>query len=162
MRTRELVLLLALGLVGPACYRYTPIDLADVTPEMEIRTELTPAEREQLADVLPGDSRTLDGRVIDNGQNDILLQVGAVTSQRGVRLETLSQRVRIDRAGILQVELKERDKAKTYGLAALVTAGVATVVILAIEAGRAGETGDLGPGVPQDAVVPLLRIPIGR
>ena len=161
MSKRNLVIALSLGLALQGCYTYTPINVADVTPDMDIRAELTPAARDALADVLPGNDRTLDGTVIENGGNELLLQVEAVATQRGVRLETLDQRVRVDRAGIIEVEMRQRDQAKTYGLAALVVAGVATVVIIAIEAGGANDPGNLGPDGPVDALVPLFRIPIG-
>lgn len=162
MRTRHAASLMLLGFSSQACYTYTPVDVADVAPPMSIRAELTPAERDRLVDVLPGNDRTLDGLVVENGGHELLLEVEAVSSQRGTRLETLHQRVRVDRAGIVQVEAKEKDNLKTYGLTAAIVAGAVAVIVVALEAGRAGEPGDLGPGTPQDAVVRLLRIPVGR
>ena len=154
---------LTLGLAcTQGCYKYTPIGYADVAPDMEVRAEVTPTEREALQEALPGDDRVLAGTVVDNGGDGLMLQVQSVTSRRGVRMETLDQRVHIQQSGILTLELRERDKGKTYGLTAAVTAGVAAVVILAIQAGRAGESDPLGNNGPQDILIPLLRFPIGR
>lgn len=161
MSVRNVAVCISSLLVCQGCYTYTPIDVADLTPQMEVRAEVTPAERESLADVLPGDNRVLEGTFISRSGDELLLQVEAVAAQRGVRLETLDQRIGVDPAGVLQLELKEKDQAKTIGLAALIAGGVATVVIIATQGGGAEDPGNIGPGGPQDAVTPIFRIPIG-
>ena len=162
MTPAKTALALVLVLVSQGCYKYTPIGYSDLAPDMEVRAELTPTEREALADALPGDDRRVTGTVVDNGGDGLMLQVESVTSQRGVRLVTLDQRVHITQSGILLLEVREKDRPKTYGLTAAITAGIATVVILAIQAGRAGESDPLGGDRPQDILIPLLRIPTGR
>jgi len=158
---RKLTYCAVIALTSQGCYKYSPIAFADVQPEMDIRAEITPDERDGLSEVLPGDDRVLDGTVIDNGGDQLLVQVEAVASQSGVTLQTFDQRVHLNRSGILELEMKELDKGKTYGLTALVTAGVIGVVIAAIQAGNANETGKSGPDGPVDSMIPLLRIPIG-
>ncbi len=162
MSRRRLLVGTSLVLVLQGCYTYTPIDVADLQPDMEVRAEITPAERDALADVLPGDDRSLDGTVISTNDTGVMLQVTAVTTQQGIRMESLDQRVEVDRAGLLEVQVKERDSARSAGLIALVTAGVIALVVIALDSGGAEDPGNIGPPPPQDAVIPLVRIPLGR
>ena len=144
------------------CYTYSPIAVGDLQPDMEVRAEVTPAERDALAEVLPGEDRTLDGTVVSTDGSQLMLQVEAVAAQRGIRMETLDQRIQVDKAAILEVQVREQDSARTAGLVAAITAGVIALLIVALDQGGAKDPTNPNPDPPQDAIVPTgFRIPIG-
>jgi hypothetical protein len=152
---------LSLVFLCQACYTYTPIELADVTPEMEIRATVTGAQVDALEDQLPGADRILDGTVVQADDGEILLDVESMRAQRGGRVEMYAQRVRLPSSGIVDLQMREMDKAKTYGLTGAIVAGVGLAAFLALDAGIGGESSS-GGQTPQDTRVPLIRIPIGR
>jgi hypothetical protein len=163
MNGRILTFTLSLGaLVLAGCYSYQPIDVADIRPEMDIRARVSGPQADALADALLSDDRTIEGTVIDNGTDELLLEVTAAAVERRGRLETLNQRVRLPTSEIQVVDEKRSDQTKTT---LLVLGGVgvaAAAVVLAITSGSSNSTSTGGPGGPQDILIPLFRLPLGR
>lgn len=150
----------ALALSG--CYSYQPIEVADIQPQMDIRARVSGAQSDQLADVLNSDDRMVEGTVIENGSDEILLEVSTGTAERRGRVETLNQRVRIPTTEVMTVDQKSVDQTKTTLLVGGAVAVAAVAVIAAITAGSSSSTPGTGPGGPQDILIPLLRLPLGR
>jgi hypothetical protein len=150
----------AMALSG--CYSYQPIEVSDIRPEMDIRARVSGAQSDALADVLGSDDRTVEGRVVENGSDEILLEVAAATAERRGRVETLNQRVRIPTTEVMTVDQKNVDQTKTTLLIAGGVAVAAVAVVAAITASSSSTTPGTGPGGPQDILIPLLRLPLGR
>lgn len=144
------------------CYSYQPIDVADIQPQMDVRARLSGQQAEALADALATDDRVVEGRVIENGADQVLLEVTAATAERRGRLETLNQRVRIPTTEIQAVDQKSMDQTKTTLVVAAGVGVVAAAVVLAITGSSSSTTPGTGPGGPQDILIPLLRLPLGR
>lgn len=107
MRTSLFKATLTVGAMAlSGCYSYQPIEVADITPEMDIRARVSGAQSDQLADVLNSDDRMVEGTVIENGSDEILLEVSTGTAERRGRVATLNQRVRIPTTEVVAVDRK--------------------------------------------------------
>ncbi len=143
------------------CYSYQAIDLEEVRADMQVRARVTPAQAEELAPVLPGEDRLIEGTVIDNGSYELQLLVPVTSATHRGRTETLSQRLSIPYAGIAEVELRELDRWKTGVVGTVGALVVGFVLYETLSKGSSGETpGGGGPG-PEDARIPV-RMPVIR
>jgi len=158
MRRSGSVLLLALSLAG--CYRYVPSRLSEVGPEQDVRIRVAEDEASRLADFTRDGGRVVDGRVVEQGPDSLLVRVESRGELRGARLQMLYQRVNVSRPAVLEIERRELDKGRTY---LLTGAGVVAIAAVAA-AGIAGGGSDTPPdgGGPQESVVPSssLRVPL--
>lgn len=160
-RIGGLTLLVAAAL--PACYSYVPASFPDVSPAQTVRVRLAPAEAGRLSEYVKAESRTMDGTFLEEGADSVMMEVASFSELEGTRVRTFRQRVNIARSGILDVELKELDRPKTFLVTGL-TAAVAVFLAIDKLTGQSGsETQPPGPG-PNDARRPrfLVRIPVGR
>jgi hypothetical protein len=154
-RTARLaVLVLLLG----GCYTYVPADLGEVGPEQDVRLRLAPAEASRLDGFANEGERAIDGRVLAHEGDSVLVRVEAHSELRGVRVETLYQRVNVARPAVLDVELRELDKTKTYLLT-----GAAAAAIAALAANRLSSGGSRDPnggGDPNETLIPIFSVPL--
>lgn len=159
MRVRRVpILLLSLpALVGCHAYRAgTPEDLRTGT---EVRARLSPGEAGRLESLVAPRNRALEGRIEEVDPDSVLLRVTVHNELRGARVQTLQQRVRVARSGILDMEVREMDRFRT-GI--LVGGAVAVLTAVAIDRwGGGGEGGDDPGPPPAEARIPLLRVFIG-
>lgn len=141
-------------LLTAACYSYQPARRESIPLGSSVRVRLSADAADQLeADGL-GNARLLDGVLLQNGGENLLLDTNAGPGMPGQRV--LRQRLTIPVAGVTEIELKQLDRMKT-GVA--IGAGVVVVgtVIVAQLAGGFGRDEDPGPE-PGELRVPL---PIG-
>lgn len=147
--------LLPLLLLTTGCYSYVPTAADTLRPGTDVRARLSPAGVATLAEAVPSAPRVVEGKVVERGDGGLLLEVPATTFERGVRLETLHQRVRIAEKDILEVELKRLDRGRT-GL--VVAGGVAAAVVTFLQLrGDPGE-GEQRPGPGTDVVLPVRAL----
>ena len=153
MHANRWVILTSLLLTG-ACYSYRPARLESITPGSSVRVRLSQDAAEQLmADGLSS-TRLLDGILLQNGGQNLLLDTETGTGGPGQRI--LRQRLTIPVGGVTEIELKQLDRTKT-GVALGVGVAVVGTVIAAQLAGGFGSDNDPGPE-PGELRVPL---PIG-
>ncbi len=159
-RTRRwfaLVLLGGLALSG--CYTYRPTSLEELHEGEKIRARLTGAEARAIEQYIPRDARTVDATLIENGGDSLLLGIPVITDARGYRVETLSQRIRVSRAGIVDLETRELDRNRT-----LLVIGASMVAIGGLIAAAGGGSADDNPqppGPPPDEDF-MFKIPLWR
>lgn len=152
------VALLALLLAG--CYRYVPSRLSEVRPEEDVRIRLTADEASRLQDFTRDGGRAVDGKILEQAADSILVRVESLSEVRGVRVQTLYQRVNVARPAVLEVERRELDKGRTYLLTGVGVAAVAAVAAAGI-AGGGGE-GPPDGGGPLESLLPASppRVPM--
>ncbi len=146
----------ALSSLLAACYTYVPSSLSEVTPEQEVRLRLGAVEAARLEDFARDGGRAVEGRVLSQDGDSVLVRVESHSELRGVRVQTLYQRIHVSRPAVLDVELRELDKGRTY----LVTgAGVAAAALIAVDRLQGGGS-DTPPngGTPNEALIPLLNL----
>ncbi|GEM_PF-1878133 len=163
---RRFIPLAAAALLLPGCYTMQPVPATDLREGLEVRTWITAEEAEALREVVPVGRRTLDGRVVrvDAADGSLLLSVpvGAV-ERSGVR-RTLRQEVRIPERSLLEVETRELDRTRTYGLVAAAVAGVGLAIAVQLSRGGEGREEVVDPSPPAEQRhpgIPLIRIPVG-
>jgi hypothetical protein len=154
-----------LGLVAvlPACYSYVAADIPEVSPQQTVRVRLMPAEAGRLSEYVRAESRTMDGTFLQEEADSVMMEVASFSELQGSRVQTFRQRVNVARTGILDVELKQLDRPKTY----LVTGLAAAVAIFIAVDKLAGDDGSPAnrpiPGPSDDRVSRFLfRFPVGR
>ncbi len=145
-----------LPLLG-GCYTYTLIQPDAAQPGTDVRAHITPSAAQRLAPMLgAADMQALAGLLVENGPGGLLIEVPSVIpSGSGGSVQTLSQRVAIDRADLIGIETRTRDNLRT----GLLAGGVALAVGAAALAATRGEsrTGTMPPGGGVELRIPLLR-----
>ncbi len=145
------VALLVCALIGlPGCYRYVPVQLDAVPTGAEVRGRLAPEASTSLEGVVASNGRVVEGRLLERDAQQVLLFIPAARTQTGYQVETLRQAVAIPRNQLLEVELKQLDRTRTYGIAALTGAVVAAVVVRAISGGGGSSSGPPSGGGPTE------------
>jgi hypothetical protein len=153
---------LALGtvlLVASGCFSYQPTRLESVEPGSSIRVRVSAEEAERLISVGLGERRLVDGTLVRNGVDGLMLDADVTTASSPGGRRALVQRVSIPTGEILEVEQRELDRVRTGLAAGGLTAVVAAVIISQLEGGR-GSDQPPGPD-PSELRVPLgFRLPI--
>ncbi|MDH5589235.1 MAG: hypothetical protein OEZ65_05775 [Gemmatimonadota bacterium] len=135
------------------CYTYVPGEVGEISPPEEVRLRLAPVEAARVSDFLANDTRAIEGRVVESAADSVLLLVPVHSELRGNRVTTLNQRVQVARSGVIDVELKQLDRGKTY-LTAAAAAGLLAYITVDRLFGPGGSNPNQ-PGVPPgEAVVP--------
>lgn len=154
---RRLASVVMLALLLGGCYRYVPSQLSEISPEQDVRLRLGIEESSRLQDFTRDGGRAVEGKILTQGADSLLVRVESMSELKGVRVQTLYQRVNVSRPAVIDVERRELDKGRTY---LLTGAGVA--VIAALTASRiAGGGSDPSPGggdPNESRRVPLLGV----
>lgn len=136
MRLRLIALLPALA----GCYTYAPIDTGAVKPGTDVRARVSGATADRLAPLLGvSDARLLTGKVSAVASDSIVIEVPTVNqAQVGGSIQTLHQRLSLERASILELESRRLDKLRTTATAggALVAASALVAGALAVRGGK--------------------------
>ncbi len=157
MRRASFLVVAPLLLSG--CYKYATVQPGEVLPGTGVRARVSAATAERIAPLLgTTDARVLTGQLIENQSGTLLVEVPTVV-QAGMAgaTQTLSQRISIPRAELLELESRRLDKVRTGA----VTAAIAAVAISsAVAAIRNNDPGTNQPGGGSSA--PENRIPLFR
>ena len=158
------VVLVALALSSPGCFRYVPAQLDTTAPGEGVRVLMTSRGAAELADIsdVVEDAPSVDGTVVGVEGQDLLLLIPVGQRQDGFITANLNQTIRIPTAEIVSFRTREFDKVAT-GLTLGAAAGLATAVVLFIIRPNRSEIQD--PDDPPDDLrldVRLLSLPIGR
>lgn len=146
----------ALASLLAGCYTYVPSSLSEVTPEQDVRLRLGALEAARLEEFAGNGARVLDGRILSQDGDSLLVRVESHSELRGVRVETLYQRIHVARPAVVDVELRELDKGRTYLLTGAAVAAVALIAVDRLQGGGS-ETPPNG-GTPNEALIPMLRL----
>jgi hypothetical protein len=153
MHVNRWVIFTSLLLTG-ACYSYKPARLESITPGSSVRVRLSEDAAERLTDEGVTSTRLLDGVLLQNGGESLLLDTDLDASGPSRRI--LRQRLSIPVGGITEIELKQLDRMRT-GVALGVGVAVVGAVIASQLAGGFGRDENPGPE-PGELRIPL---PIG-
>ncbi len=151
-RSPTLVLLLALG----GCYTYSPTSFDLLSEGAEIRARLRAVEVDRLDDVLPTDSRVVEGTVVERDGESIFVDVRVASSLQGMQRTTLNQRIRLNRDGVVEVELKTFSRGRTWAAGGIIGAAIGFFVYKQFLENSGGPGTSLG-GSPNEGRVRSLR-----
>lgn len=145
--------------LAAGCFAYQPTGPNEIRVNDDVRALLTSAQVGQLDPVFLKDGRTLEGKVVENGE-EVLIQVPVVSELRGARVQTLHQRVRIPRESIVDLQLRRLDRTRTGLLVGGGLALAAAIVVRELAGDSGGSSRRPNPDPPRETVKPLLRIPL--
>jgi hypothetical protein len=158
--TRTHLVCLGFCLFAGGCYTFEPVGIGDLQPEMQVRARLSAIQAGEVSDLIPGDDRLIEGEVIENDPQRLLLLVPVANANRRGRFETLNQRLELPHDGLLEVELRKLDRWKTGGLTAAGAFVIGYVLYRTLTGGSSGNTPGGSGGGPQDSWIPF-GIPFG-
>ncbi|MDH5758858.1 MAG: hypothetical protein OEZ65_04665 [Gemmatimonadota bacterium] len=116
------------------CFQYLPSTPQEIAPGQSVRVRLTPEEASRFADLRLASPRLLEGTVVDRSASAFMLDASVGGRAAGDGSVALSQRVNVPLSGIVEVERKEMDRART---SLLVGGGVALATVMLVKAGGA-------------------------
>ncbi len=118
--------------IAAGCYNYRVVPLELVPVRSAVRIRISAAEAERVGAVLGREDRVLDGELLAKDAGDgILLAVSTSAGADATGVGPIHQRISIPRAGVLEVEVRRLNKAKTAGVIAAVGAATAAAAIAA-------------------------------
>jgi hypothetical protein len=159
MHRRFLIALFVLTASG--CYTFQPTNVLELEPGQAVRARITGAFSDSLSTILMRDARTFEGDVVQSDGRSVLLDVPVSSGYRGMRLQTLNQRVEVPRDAFLEVSAKQLSKGRTFAAlgAVGVIAGSLIYTQLNSDTGGADRPGGGGP-VESVVPVPSFSLPI--
>lgn len=134
------------------CFSYIPARPGDVEAGVDVRARVSPDASARIAPLLGAtDARRLDGRLITNGADTIVVEVPTVMLENREFGRTPNQRVSIARSDLVELEVRKLDRARTMGI----VGGGAVVLSVALVSALKGEPGKepLPGGGGTDAIV---------
>lgn len=142
------------------CYSYAPIALEAVEPAQRVRAFLSPAGADRLEPLLHERRATLNGELVEVGPEGVFLEFPSGYIDRGMRTETLTQRLLFPRTEILGLQRRQLDRARTAGVAAAAVTAVGLLIYKALTDESGGTTTPPPGGGPPEARLPLYRLSV--
>lgn len=160
MHRTLLSIALAAGLAG--CHTFQPTSVGSVAPGEHIRVRVTGAFSDSLAPLLQRDDvRVFEATVASEPGASVFLDVPVQQQLRGMRFETLNQRIEVPASAFVDVETKQFDRGRTFVAAGIVAAALGTFVVIQLNKDSGGGNLPGGPGGPVDAIVSWGGSPLG-
>lgn len=163
MTRYRLLLLIACLTSLSGCYTYQRSSAAEIGPGQDVRVRVSGAFADSIGPILlTSDARVVEGAVVDRDDGALMLEVPVTSQLQGIRMESLRQRIQVPTDELVDVEVKELSKLRTYGtLGLIVGAGVALVIAQLSGDSGGGSTG--GGGGPVESVVSPsgVSLPLG-
>jgi len=159
-RVRSAAVTTAALCITSGCYTFAPVQ---GTPSVgsEVRATVTDEEALRLGRQTGELARTVEGRLVGVTDDSVIVSVvtfRAVSEVSGSR--QLRQSLVIPRNGLAELATRELSAWRTGVLAALGASAVAMAVNQVVAGGS--NDMDTDGGLPTGALIPILRVPIGR
>lgn len=142
------------------CYTFSAVQ-GDPSVGTDVRATVTDEEALRLSSQTGQLSRTVDGRLVGVTSDSVFV---SIVTFRGTEAVSGSRQFRqalvIPRSGLELLETRELSAWRSGLLGALAATGVGLVVNQVVTGGTDEDVSD--NGLPTGALVPILRIPIGR
>ena len=161
MNRSRIAIIPFLPLLAAGCHAYAASSLGEVGSGDRVRALLTQDQFDEFEEYLLGGDRRVEGTVVEADSTGMLVEVPVVTVERGIRLDSYHQRLRIPAPGIADLELQSLDRIRTYSLVGVAAVGLGMVVadqVLANSRRRVDPT----PGPPEENIAIVFRIPFGN
>lgn len=153
------VVTLALCHAG-GCYTFAAVQ-GDPTVGTDVRATVTDEEALKLSSQTGQLSRSVDGRLVGLTDDSVFVSVvtfRAVSEVSGSR--QFRQSLVIPRSSLEALETRELSVMRSSLVGALAATGVALVINQVVAGGSRDDVD--GPDLPTGALIPIVRIPLGR
>ena len=157
--SRKLSSLLAVLTFAGGCYSYHVVPVNEVAPGQDVRVRISAAEAVRLGELIERGDRSLDGRLLENSDSQVVLGISSVTQTTALTAVQdpsgqLFQRIAVPREGLLELEVRTLDKRRTGIMVGLLAAVSATVAYTQFN--HQSAINEKGKGGGQ-----VIRIPVG-
>jgi hypothetical protein len=150
---------LSAALLFSGCFAYLPVtEPGQLEPGLSVRARVSPAAGARIAPLLGAtDARRLDGTLITQSTDTLIVEVPTVMTDTREFGRTPSQRVSILRSELLEIEVRRLDRVRT----AVVVGSAAIIAGTLLARSLKGEPGKepLPGGGGTDAIVLRFRWP---
>ncbi len=143
------------------CYKYVPGTLETVPVGSGVRAMLSTPAQEELRSRTGINLSLLEGRLIENDER-LIVSVKAAEGSRMLGNQDLYQRIDVPREGVVRVDVRRVDAARTAGLALVLTGAAAVVVSQAFKGGDPDKPQPPNGGPDDNIVGWVLRVPVFR
>ncbi len=154
-----LPVLMVLAVPSSGCYRYVAARPGEVPTGTEVRLHVSQDAAVRVEPVVGSGLQQVDG-ILEQWAQEVVLGVRVPSAQEGID-RGLRNRVVFTPTEVLAIEVRERDRPKTYLLAAGLTA-VGIGAVIAAVSGVFGGSSNVDPPVEEDSRVPVFRVPLLR
>ena len=141
--TRALLPLLALGLLGTACYEYLPTRDAGSLTGRRVQLALTDSGAVVMARQVGPSVDAIDGTLAGDSAGIYLVSVLATRARSGVETDWRGERVQVAHSLVASLAERRFSRSRSTFAGALMTGGVAMIT-----AALRGGGGATGGGVP--------------
>lgn len=162
--TRRLALTAAACWVGAAmtgCYRYAPVPVTDLTPDMTVRLELSAVAVDRLRHAPDSSAKLLDGFTVSGTVSQlrgdsVLLSVPTSYMEANVRLETQLHSLALLRSELERAQSRRLDRTRTtWTGVAIGLLGAGAVAYVLNHGGRSNGTTPKPPDPPENLLLPI-------
>ena len=107
---RTAILVVASSLLA-GCFSYIPARPGEIEEGFDVRARVSPSAGARIAPLLGAtDARRLDGKLITNGADTIIVEVPTVMLDNREFGRTPNQRVSIPRGDLVELEVRKLDR----------------------------------------------------
>ena len=148
---RTAILVAATSLLT-GCFSYIPARPGEIEEGLDVRARVSPTAGARIAPLLGAtDARRLDGKLITNGADTIIVEVPTIMLDNREFGRTPNQRVSIPRSDLVELEVRKLDRWRTMGI----VGGAAVILGVTLTKAVKGEPGKepLPGGGGTDAIV---------
>lgn len=138
-------------LVTAGCYHYVPTRLAETSPGMEVRVQVSPEQAGRLNQELGTRGELIRGRLVDQFDEALLIETRVVGSQT-----RMYQRVRIPLGEVVGVEARKLGYLKTGFLIGALTATTSAMIAMVFSQGT-NQQEPPPDGIDNRIMIPLFR-----
>lgn len=138
-------------LVTAGCYHYVPTRLAETSPGMEVRVQVSPEQAGLLNQQLGTRGELIRGRLVDQFDEALLIETRVVGSQT-----RMYQRVRIPLGEVVGVEARKLGYLKTGFLIGALTVTTSAVIAQVFSQGTNRQEPP-SDGIDNRIMIPLFR-----
>ena len=151
-------LAVCLGAVG-GCYRYQPVEVSSLTPDMSVRMELSAVAVDRLRtgpDSLHKlvDGFNVSGTITRLESDTVLLAVPTSYMEANVRLKTEMHNLPLLRSDVQRVQSRRLDRARTTWTSLAIGALAVASAVYVVNKGGKSTGGSPKPGDPPEMLIP--------
>jgi hypothetical protein len=143
----------------PGCFSYLPVtDPGQLEPGISVRARVSPAAGARIAPLLgASDARRLDGTLITNSTDTLIVEVPTVMTDTREFGRTPNQRVSILKNELLELEVRRIDRLRTAAVVGSAAILAGTILVKSLKGDPGKEPLPGGGGT--DAIVFRFRWP---
>lgn len=165
-RLRTALALIGLLVANAGCYRYVPYVPAPggaAAPGTQLRARLTEAGQNEVRGFFGADMESVDGPLVRWNEDGVSLLIRSQIQRQGFPPTSFTDTLHLPSRHLESVEIRQLDRWRTAGVAALVAgSAVAAVFAPRVLGGGTGSGEGGGEGDPTDPNNQILiKIPLG-